>query len=823
MAAPFATISACARIAQAGDTCVVHAGHYRETVSPANSGTAALPIVFTVADSECATVSGTEPLAASFAPQAGNVWVAPAPDPIMQMFSNGEILWEAQWPNRTPGVLFDVPKATAGQGTGAKTGDGSTVTTLVDPNIPAGDWTGAMVFIIPGSKWQSDSRPVLAYDQTSHTVTFDTTVPWAEKSTQPVPSNPYFLYGSTLALDSQDEWVWKDGNLFYYSTDDPQSHGLEYKKRLYAFDVAQSYVELVGFRVFGAAVRLTGNNDTVDSLAISYPTHLRSFNAYYTEGDVNRIVGNDNVWKNSRIEKSGSAGLLIAGHRNLIENNVITDVAYQATNHAGIDMDDWTKTYTGNLILYNTVARSGRSGIFLYGDQGGRVLYNKVSDWALLTNDMGGIYAWGTDGQGTEIAYNDVGGSAAFWSNGIYLDDKTKHFVAHHNFVHDSEYFAFCIKQENDYFNNTIANVGTPFLVDKDFQVGQWTNTNSAKVENDLGDQTLLVRVGLLPTAVTDYGYWEAPVHVGPVWTHVQIPFASLYQPGWFAQVPLDLTAIKQFAFTAWTNGDYQFDLDNLALVDETGKSPTLMVDAFESPGGANGLGGYAWGGASGDGVSSTSGKLGYASGGASAASTKYAHFAGTMVLGDNSWGLMTESLSQQDISAYTAIAFDIRGQRDGLRVLATGGNSPVQDHNGSCALQPTPTCAVGQGIVIPGITDGFAGAAPDLGAFETTLPPWSAGAQRPADVSGCGKIADATGALPPPYQPQWAQSDAGASDASVSPTGDASAPSAPTAGTGAASGCSCRIADRGENAGLPVLSMAALVLLFTRRRRPES
>ena len=509
---PFATISACAKVAVAADVCRVHAGMYRETVSPANSGQAGSPIRFEVANGECATVSGTEVLAANFTANQGNIWVASVPSPVEQMFSNGAIIWEGRWPNRTSQVLFDTPKGIAAQGTGVQTVNGASVTYLVDPNIPAGDWTGALVYIIPGERWQSDSRPIKAYDSSTHTITFDTTTPWAETSTQPTASNQYYLYGSTLTLDVQDEWSWQNGSLYYYSLDNPAGHNLEYKKRYYAFDVAQSYIQIVGFQVFGSAVRVTGNHNTVDSLSIAYSSHLRSFDAYYTEGDVNRIVGDDNIWKNSLIEKSGSAGLIIAGNRNLIENNIVSDVTYQATNHAGIDMDDWTHPYSGNQIVYNTVVRSGRSGIFAFGLQNGRVLYNKVSDYALLTNDMGGIYAWGTDGEGTEIAYNDVGNSQAFWCNGIYLDDATKHFVVHHNYVHDSTFFGLNIKQENDYFNNSIQHVGMPVLVDKNAQNGLWENTALAKVENNLTDGTLLVRVGVLPTISTDYGYFEAEV-----------------------------------------------------------------------------------------------------------------------------------------------------------------------------------------------------------------------------------------------------------------------------------------------------------------------
>jgi hypothetical protein len=830
---PFPTISACAAVAGPGDTCRVHAGTYRETISPKTNGTTTAPVRFVVADGECATVSGTEPLGVAFTNAGGNVWTAPVPAPIDQMFSGGAMIWEAQWPNRTPGALFDVPKARTGQGTGVfATADGGTTSILVDPNLPAGDWTGATVFILPGDRWQSDSRPVLAYDVASHTLTLDTTVPWAEKATQPIPANEYYLFGSTLALDVQDEWVVSAAAagatqpyvLSYFSADDPANHGLEYKSRAYAFDVAATNVEIVGFHVFGAAVRVTGNGNVVDSIAIEYPTHLRSFDAYYTDGEVNRIVGDDNVWKNTIIEKSGSAGLIVAGNGNTIENNIANDVAYQATNHAGFDMDDWQKSYVGNVFAYNTVARSGRSGIFQYGARGGRVLMNRVSNWALLTNDMGGIYAWGTDGQGTEIAYNDVGGSSAFWSNGIYLDDRTKHFIAHHNYVHDSTFYGFCIKEENLYVSNTIANVGTPFLVSEDNQNNVWENTNRAQVRNDLADGTMLLRVGILPTVVTDYGYFEAPVHVTGYWQHVVIPIASMAQPKWFVQKPFDLTSVQQIAFTPWTNGDFEVDLDNIQLQG----SSSLTVDDFESPGAANGLGGYAWGGSSGDGGTASSfATLTYPAGGPPG-STRYAAFAGTIVLGDNTWAVVTEGAGGTNLSGYTQLSFDVRGAMRGLRVLATGG-SPVQDHDDSCSLSGTqvPACAIGAGAIVPGIAQGADGGPPDLGAFTSGEPPWPAGAQRPNDPTLCGKLPDIDAALPPPVPNPWA--DAGNADAALDGASaadatlgaaDSGADGGTSAGAlGGSPGCGCHVGSAPATSGVSVIGMVAAMLARRRRR----
>jgi len=59
---PFQTIQKCASIASAGDTCLIRAGTYRETITPANSGTASAPITFAPYNGESVTVSGADPV-----------------------------------------------------------------------------------------------------------------------------------------------------------------------------------------------------------------------------------------------------------------------------------------------------------------------------------------------------------------------------------------------------------------------------------------------------------------------------------------------------------------------------------------------------------------------------------------------------------------------------------------------------------------------------------------------------------------------------------------------------------------------------------------
>ncbi|MHB8897167.1 MAG: right-handed parallel beta-helix repeat-containing protein, partial [Thermoguttaceae bacterium] len=66
--------------------------------------------------------------------------------------------------------------------------------------------------------------------------------------------------------------------------------------------------------------------------------------------------------------------------------------------------------------------------------------------------------------------------------------------------------------------------------------------------------------------------------------------------------------------------------------------------------------------------------------------------------------------------------------------VFVQGERGPLLEHNGRGAIDArgvpdAESAAVDAGVPIPGITDGFAGRAPDLGAYEHGAPYWTAGA----------------------------------------------------------------------------------------------
>jgi hypothetical protein len=61
-ATAFHTVQHCASVANPGDACFLRAGTYRETVTPARSGTSGAPILFASCPGVEAIVSGADPV-----------------------------------------------------------------------------------------------------------------------------------------------------------------------------------------------------------------------------------------------------------------------------------------------------------------------------------------------------------------------------------------------------------------------------------------------------------------------------------------------------------------------------------------------------------------------------------------------------------------------------------------------------------------------------------------------------------------------------------------------------------------------------------------
>ena len=111
---PFATIQKAASVAVAGDFVNIRAGTYRETVTPANSGTPGHPITFQPDGNAAVTVSRADVADGGWTVYRGNVYQQTIALPVTgyrdritgnttllanQVFVGGKMMIEARWPN----------------------------------------------------------------------------------------------------------------------------------------------------------------------------------------------------------------------------------------------------------------------------------------------------------------------------------------------------------------------------------------------------------------------------------------------------------------------------------------------------------------------------------------------------------------------------------------------------------------------------------------------------------------------------------------------------------------------------------------------------
>ena len=93
---PFRTISKAASIALPGDTVKVHAGTYREWVSPANGGTAEHRIVYESAGDGEVIISGAEPIS-NWIEEGNGVWRAEVPNTLFTVRNPYATLVYGDW------------------------------------------------------------------------------------------------------------------------------------------------------------------------------------------------------------------------------------------------------------------------------------------------------------------------------------------------------------------------------------------------------------------------------------------------------------------------------------------------------------------------------------------------------------------------------------------------------------------------------------------------------------------------------------------------------------------------------------------------------
>jgi hypothetical protein len=483
LALPFRTIQKAANLMRAGDTCFIRAGTYRETITPANSGASNSPITFDAYPNERAIITGAN-VVSGFTLYQGSIYKAAMPWSMGQgkdqVFADGVVQPEARFPNTpSPGLEYPVPLLGS---VWPPRGDfhvpvGTTdrvTSELLNGQTP-GMWSGGLYLGTHYQSYQFHAADITNSASGSLTVTPINLSKWYNTAYSWLPEfGRGYISGVLAALDAPGEWVRQNGILYLRTPQDqnPNSITIEAKARQLAFDLTgKSYITIRNLEVVSAGLTMfNASNCTIDGAKFSYinefkrPQSTTTPNPQPSIGAGIYIGGRYNTVQNSIIAYSAGAGVWLTGRDHHITNNLIHDIGYGGTYFSPIEIspDPRVETPTsdrgGHVISFNTVYNSGRASINIVRDiaymfatgraltpplkyglptpyRKIRIVNNELYSANLLVMDTGLFYTFGTDGGGTEIAYNVIHDDlqAGTRGYGVYLDSATWGYDVHHN------------------------------------------------------------------------------------------------------------------------------------------------------------------------------------------------------------------------------------------------------------------------------------------------------------------------------------------------------------------------------------------------------
>lgn len=478
---PFRTIQKASDIMTAGDTCIIMAGTYEETVTVSSAGQEGKPVTFMAHPGDRVVVAGTRKVAGKWEVYKDNIYKIPLDEQAEQVFVDGEMVVEARWPKMKISGLWD-------RRCWARVDPGSRFGKIICSGLTktAINWTGAVAVLNVAHQFRTWTRTVSSYNAAEGSFEYPkdldigVTLAWYGESGEPWEDDFFYLMGKLEALSQPGEWFYDPNNrMLYLWAPDGQhlvKHTVEYKVRKYGFVIKnKNFVNLSGIHFFSCAIAVDeSNNCIVNDCHFKYPSWSRFLPDTTIEDDMAYcyIRGCENTVKNSSFSWCATKGLDISGMANIVDNCVLHDLSWYGNNRdsplrlAGTEGQPANKM---NIIRNCTLFNCGNLALSFSGP-GVIVEKNHVYYAGLCCKDVQLVGTSGPMTYGNIIRYNWVHGCRTNFipfeakkvgGLGIRGDDQTRGLVVHHNVVWDTGRDGIIVKGEwNHVYNNTVFDIG---------------------------------------------------------------------------------------------------------------------------------------------------------------------------------------------------------------------------------------------------------------------------------------------------------------------------------------------------------------------------
>ncbi|MBN2449637.1 MAG: hypothetical protein JXR77_04570, partial [Lentisphaeria bacterium] len=333
---------------QPGDTLLLCAGVYRETVVFPRSGTAEAPIAVSSADpGDPAVVSGCDPVQGWTLEDAEKgIWRAAMPWSLgvgrNQVFADGQVMIEARHPNTPdPGLEMYVADLSPLWPTFAElsipepaTAPGR-ITGKLLKGFPENHWKGACYYGVHYQGWAAQTGIVEASGDGGIRVGDRTRTWWfgpAYGGTYKPEEGRGMLVGHRNALDRPGEWHWEENALVLIPRRPGRPTTVEAKARHLAFDLShREHIHLRGLKIAASSLKLEDSaHCTVEGCHL---THIAHYTRHYSIGQIEEgrdtirsgetgifVGGHDNAFLNCSVRFSAGAGFYLRGYHHTIHN-----------------------------------------------------------------------------------------------------------------------------------------------------------------------------------------------------------------------------------------------------------------------------------------------------------------------------------------------------------------------------------------------------------------------------------------------------------------------------------------------------------------------
>ncbi|MBT3227661.1 MAG: T9SS type A sorting domain-containing protein [Candidatus Marinimicrobia bacterium] len=481
--APYASIQFAANSMQFGDVCIIRGGTYHEEVVVSGKP----QLTFRPYQDEIVILDGTAPINSTWTIHQGSIYKTTLNEDIWQLFVDQNEMIMARWPNARfdDGTIWNQEENWAHGDENAST-NGAEVD---DPHgdIVLADLIfsveGALAILNTGS-FRSYTKEVTGHTQGSNSFSFDP-IPESAYRTK---HHYYFFENKLEFLDQPGEWFYdhESMELYFWAPENANPTGLNIrgKTQSYFFDVSNSNVfKIKGLNFFGTTFNIHNSNySEVDSCNFMYPScYKRMLGVTGVEPEMSRInSSSDCIVKRCSFQYTDGSAIETDGGNNTIQDCYFYHIDYTVTDLSSV-MTTLKMGGNDNIFRQNTVHKTGASSGLNPGNMA-LVEYNDMYDTGYLQSDGAIIHYMENQQIDSETAYNWVHDSPKY---GIRFDgDGDGHSgTMHHNVSWDIKSGHMLKGHDHRVLNNTCfntSNTGIIVLIDLGGNEGTITRNNAA-------------------------------------------------------------------------------------------------------------------------------------------------------------------------------------------------------------------------------------------------------------------------------------------------------------------------------------------------------